>query len=184
MSIKFLNLGWLVLAAMATSLFAEEAGSYNQKLELQGTTFSVSTTNSRSQNKLTIAADGLKQKATPIINGIEGIVTGADLADLNNDGSPEVYVYVTSAGSGSYGSLVAPAGNNKQNLSDIYLPDITEDKKLGAGYLGHDEFSVVESVLGRRFPVYRPSDTSNKPTGGIRQIAYKLVPGEAGWFCA
>jgi hypothetical protein len=29
--------------------------------------------------------------------------------------------------------------------------------------------------------VYRDADTNPKPTGGTRQIQYKLVPGEAGW---
>jgi hypothetical protein len=48
--------------------------------------------------------------------------------------------------------------------------------------MGHDEFAVVENVLARRFPVYRPGDTNAKPTGGVRQLQYKLVPGEAGWL--
>jgi hypothetical protein len=47
--------------------------------------------------------------------------------------------------------------------------------------MGHDEFAVVERVLVRRFPVYKPGDTNSNPTGGMRQIAYKLFSGEAGW---
>jgi hypothetical protein len=181
MDYKILGAASLFLTVTSAPVFAEGLKPFAQKLELQGVTFDVSATNSGSQNKLTIAADGLEQKAALIIKEIEGTVTGAEVADLNNDGSPEVYVYVTSAGSGSYGSLVALAANNKKSLSEIYLPDITDDKKLSAGYMGHDEFSVVESVLGRRFPVYKPGDTNAKPTGGMRQIAYKLTPGEAGW---
>jgi len=111
-----------------------------------------------------------------------GAVTLAEVADLNVDGSPEVYVTVTSAGSGSYGSLVAYAANRKKSLSEITLPALTDDPEASKGYMGHDEFRVVESSLVRRFPVYRDGDTNSKPTGGTRQISYRLKAGEAGWI--
>ena len=40
---------------------------------------------------------------------------------------------------------------------------------------------MVESNLVRRFPLYNRGDSNAKPTGGIRQVTYKLVPGEAIW---
>ena len=49
-------------------------------------------------------------------------VAGAEVADINWDGSPEIYVYVTSASSGSYGSLVAYLANRRKSLSEIHLP--------------------------------------------------------------
>ena len=45
--------------------------------------------------------------------------------------------------------------------------------------MGHDEFTIIESSLARRFPIYRDGDTNSNPTGGMRQIQYKLVDGEA-----
>ena len=91
-------------------------------------------------------------------------------------------IYVTSAGSGSYGSLVAYSANKKKSLSEIYIPDIHDDKAASKGYMGHDEFRVVENTLVRRFPVYKENDTNSKATGGMRQIQYKLKAGEAGWI--
>lgn len=67
---------------------------------------------------------------------ISGSVTGAEVADLNVDGSPEIYVYVTSAGSASHGSLVAYAVNRRKSLSEIYLPPVTQDKMASKGTLG------------------------------------------------
>lgn len=177
---KSLILG-IILSTSITCTFAKEAKPFAQKLTLHGVTFDVSATNSGSQNKLTIAVDGLARPVDPIVREIDGTVTGADIADLDRNQSPEIYVYVTSAGSGSYGSLVAYSTNNRKSLTDIHLPDITEHKKLSAGYMGHDEFAVIESALARRFPVYKPGDTNSKPAGVMRQIAYKLVPGEGGW---
>ena len=103
-----------------------------------------------------------------MVREVEGQVVEAEVADLDADGSPEIYVYVQSAGSGSYGSLVAFAANKKKSLSDIYLPPIADDPKASKGYMGHDEFRVVENTLVRRFPVYRDGDANAKPTGGMR----------------
>lgn len=61
------------------------------------------------------------------------------------------------------------------------MPDLAGDNVNNKGYMGHDQFTVIESTLGRRFPVYRPGDTNGTPTGGMRQLEYKLAPGEAGW---
>lgn len=178
-----IELGGCIAALIATiTAWPVLAEPFHRKLELQGVTFDVSAPNDGSTNKLTIAVEGLKRKTAPIEREVEGTVTGAEVADLDRNRSPEIYVYVTSAGSGAYGSLIALAANRKTSLSNIFLPDLTDDKKLSAGSMGHDEFSIVENVLGRRFPIYKLGDTNAQPTGGMRQISYKLTPGEAGWI--
>ena len=155
--------------------------SFDTLLEMQGIQFRVTSTNEGSVNTLNIVPKGLHIDNSPLVLTIDGTVTGAEVADLNVDGSPEIYIYVTSAGSGSYGSLVAYSANRRKSLSEIYLPPLAEDKVAAKGYMGHDEFAVVETVLVRRFPVYRAADTNAQPTGGMRQLQYKLFPGEAGW---
>lgn len=125
---------------------------------------------------------GLAVDNSALAKEVDGHVVRAETADLDVDGSPEIYVCVQSAGSGSYASLVAYSANKKKSLSEIYLPPITDDPRAARGYMGHDEFRVVESALVRRFPVYREGDTNAKPTGGTRQIQYKLAAGEAGWL--
>ena len=112
---------------------------------------------------------------------MDGTITGAEIADLNADGWPELYVFVTSAGSGSYGGLLAYSVNRGTSLTEIVLPDLMDDKVASQGYLGHDQFAVVQNTLVRRFPVYRDGDTNANPTGGIRQLNYQLVAGEATW---
>jgi hypothetical protein len=156
--------------------------SFDQTLALQGIRFHVTSTNAGSFNTLRIAPAGLAIDNSPVERTIDGTVTAAEVADLNVDGSPEIYVYVTSTGSGSYGSLVAYSANRRKSLSEIHLPPITDDKEATKGYMGHDEFAVVENVLVRRFPIFRDNDTNAHPTGGTRQLQYKLVAGEASWL--
>jgi hypothetical protein len=176
-----------ILGGGKTASVASEAAptthlSFDRTLELQGIRFRVTSANEGSVNTLHIVPSGLEIDNSPVVQTIDGTVMGAEAADLNGDGSPEIYVYVTSAGSGSYGSLVAYSANRRKSLSEIYLPPITQHRKASKGYMGHDEFAVVENVLVRRFPVYRDADTNAKPTGGMRQLQYKLIPGEAGWL--
>jgi len=158
------------------------ATMFNQTLELYGIRFQVMSTNNGSLNTLLIVPTGLEIDNSPILQEINGRVIGAEIADLNCDGSPEIYVYVTSAGSGSYGSLVAYSANRRKSLSSIYLPPIMDNQAAKKGYMGHDEFAVVETTLVRRFPIYQQDDINAKPTGGMRQLQYKLIPGEAGWI--
>jgi len=163
-------------------LSAEESKDYSQSLSLQGATFNLKATNHGSMNNLSIEADYSGHKIFEKHREIEGTVTGAEIADLNSDGSPEIYIYINSAGSGSYGSVIAYSMNKKHSVTEIYIPNLLDDPNLSKGYMGHDEFSVIENSLGRRFPIYVDGDTNAKPSGGKRQLEYKLVPGEAGWL--
>jgi hypothetical protein len=155
---------------------------YDRTLELQGVRFHVISPNDSSINRLTIIPSGLEIDNSTLTRDVDGSVIGAEVADLNADGSPEIYVYVASAGSGSYGSLVAYSANRRKSLSEIYLAPLTEHEAASRGYMGHDEFAVAGTVLLRRFPVYRATDTNARPTSGTRQVQYKLEQGEAGWL--
>jgi hypothetical protein len=172
-------LACICCASVSAPTWAAEP--FKATLELQGLSFVVEATNEGSINQLKITPTGLTQDNTPAESEIEGTVSGAEIGDLDGNGFPEVYVYVTSAGSGTYGSLVAYAVNNGKSMTPVYLPPITDDAKASKGYMGHDEFAVLEGVLGRRFPIYNEGDTNADPSGKTRQLQYKLVPGEAGW---
>ena len=66
------------------------------------------------------------------------------------------------------------------DLSPIPLRELSG--AMAQGYLGHDQFEVVEGCLVRRFPLYKPGDTNAKATGGACQICYKLKAGVASWI--
>lgn len=130
-------------------------------------------------DKLTIQPTGLETDNTLVEHQVDGAVVNAEAGDLNADGFPEVLVYLQSDGSGSYGSVIGYSVNNGKSMSSINMPGIADNKEAGEGYMGHDEFAIVENTFNQRFPVYNTGDSNASPTGGMRQIQYKLVDGEA-----
>ena len=173
------------LLALGSTTVRAEAGEpsspFFAQMVLQEVTFQVESPNEGSINQVTVRAETPEGKLGPMEAEADGTVTNVEVEDLNADGYPEIYVYVNSAGSGSYGSLIAYASNRNRSLSEIYLPSLEDDPEASKGYMGHDTFAVGEGALIRRFPVYREGDTNAEPSGGTRQVQYRLEAGEAGW---
>jgi hypothetical protein len=153
---------------------------FNRVLNLQDVGFNVSSIEKDGKNTLTIFTFGLNKREYQETFNIDGEeVINAEVEDLNSDGSPELFVFTRSVGSGSYGNVYAFSVNNKKSMSEVYFQPTAENSEINKGYMGHDEFSLVENTLGQRFPIYKDGDTNAEPSGGIRQVSYRLVEGEA-----
>lgn len=150
--------------------------AFNKALSLHGISFDITAIS----NELTIQPIGLTIDNNKVTHDIEGCtVTNAEIGDLNADGYPEVLVYLTSDGSGSYGTVIGYSVNKGKSMSQLSFPNVTDNPEASKGYMGHDQFSIVELSFCQCFPIYRENDTNANPTGGTRQIQYKLKDGEA-----
>jgi hypothetical protein len=155
-----------------------ETPSFEKSLSLQGITFMVQTRGEGSIRQLTVNTRGLEGGDAPFELEIDGSVANAEVEDLDSDGYPELLIYTISAGSGSYGNLIAFSVLSGQSMVPVVFPDIADSPEVSEGYMGHDEFAVVETTLSRRFPIYKEGDPNSTPSGGTRQIAYKMEAGE------
>lgn len=167
-----------VSAGESAETVKQEAG-FSAELTYPGSkiSFRVSTQG----DSLMIQPSGLSVSNETLYHDITGYtVVNAEIGDLNIDSYPEVFVYLTSDGSGSYGKLIGYSVNNGKSVSQVYLPEISENSEVNKGYMGHDEMAIVENTFCQRFPVYKEGDSNASPTGGTRQIQYKLVDGESG----
>jgi hypothetical protein len=167
--------------APSTAAPTAVSAGFDQQRELQGIGFRVSSPNLAMGNTVTVVPTGLEIDNSPWESPVDGDVVGAEIGDLDANGSPEIYVYVRSRDSAARGSLVGYAANNRKSLSAIYLPPLSDDPAAAAGYQGHDEFALVERSLARRFPLYAGDGVAAVPTGKTRQLQYRLTAGEAGW---
>lgn len=112
---------------------------------------------------------------------VEGTVTGAEVGDLDNNRFPELYVYSTTNGSGSFGRVYGWQflPERKADITPANWRD-----RLPDGYMGHDSVWVERDILCRKFPVYQPGDANAEPSGGYQMMRYKLRPSGTGFSLA
>jgi len=148
--------------------------------ELQGLTYQVKLDTEGGQRKVLIIPHGLpgKRQESLIKVGPEVTIKGSEVADLDANGFPEIYVYLNEPPNPGSPSLIAFGSNRNKSISPINLQHPQADNPHLAGYQGDEEYAVVENKLVQRFPVH---DSDGKPTGKTRQFQYKLEPGEAMW---
>ena len=158
---------------------SSEVVSFQKVLTLQNITFEIVSKGEGSIRKLFINTKGLIYNSQELVMDIDGSVIDAEVEDLNIDGYPELLIYTQSAGSGSYGNVIGFSVNNGKSMSQIAFPDLSNNEEASTGYMGHDVFLIGETNLIRKFPIYKEGDTNDNPTGGMRQIQYKLKDGEA-----
>jgi hypothetical protein len=149
------------------------ATPFDKTISLHGIGFRITSPNRATGNTLRIETTGLALDNTPVERAIAGPVTGAEVADLDADRSPEVYVFVQPADAGGRMALAAFSANRRKSLGEITLPAIEDSPGAADGFVGPEQMAVVESMFVRRFAVDGGART--------RQMQYRLVPGEAGW---
>ncbi len=154
--------------------------SFIKNLRFNGISFSIRSKKDGDKEQLTITPTGLSIDNDIHSHDITGqTVLDAQIGDMNKDGYPEVLVYMQSHGSGSYGSIIGYSVNKGKSISEIYFPPTADNPKISMGYLGHDSFSLVDSYLIQKFPVYQEGDTNAAPTSKHRVIKYELIDGES-----
>jgi len=117
---------------------------------------------------LPVAAPMVPLAWSQALQGVGFGLTSAELADLNANSSPQLYVFVRSAGSGAFGSRVAYGVNRCLSLSEIALPALGDTPGADKGYMGHEEFAVVDDRLVRRLPIYTAGDVNAAPSARVR----------------
>ena len=155
-----------------------DSALFNKVLSHKNISFTITAKGKGSLQQLTIQPSGLTGD-NRVIELETDPVTDAQITDLNADGYPELLVFTQSAGSGSYGKVIAYSVNNGKSVSTVTFPPPSENSKINKGYMGHDKFTIENNQLIQTFPVYQEGDANSKPTGKDRIVSYRLKNGEA-----
>ncbi len=173
---------FILLATFTCShLFAQQAKAYDSTMKLGKAGYRVRCNNKKPEkNNLTIGTIGFESSATRDFDiEIKGRINKAEVDDLNNDGFPDMVLYVINTSDKNKGMVIGVSSSNNERITPILFPDIMDDAKLRVGYNGEDEFRLLQGTLLRTFQVYDLTDKANpKPTGIYRNIQYRVVPGE------
>ena len=134
------------------------------------------------KNELNVKPVGFDNTAREMAFFVKGRVKRIEIEDLNNDGFPDLLVYLYTGENGIFGTVYAFMSEENKSCLPVPLPDVMLDGKLKDGYKGHDEFSLLEGSLMQQFPLYKEGDEPDKPTGGRRVIQYRVVKGDGGGY--
>ena len=147
------------------------AQPYRTEVAYNSIKFVVNSPGLPSGNSFTITSSGLTEMNVPVTEQMEGLVTEVLIDDMDADDSPELGIITRQ---GDKVKIYLYSANKNKTMSSVYLPEIS-DAKLLAGFKGQDAFAFVEGRFIQRFPLY----DGDIKTGKMRQLQYKLRPGEA-----
>ncbi len=165
---------------LANNSINAQVRKIDTSFKMNGVGYRVTCSNkSADQNTVSITPLGFKSEGSREIDfPIKGIVGKAAIDDLNDDGYPDLLIFMYGGLNGVIGNVIGISSEENKSLAQIYFPDIYNDPKLRDGYKGHDEFTLMVGTLLRSFPIYKPDDTIDNPTGGKRFVQYKVMPDE------
>jgi hypothetical protein len=143
-----------------------------QELKYEKISFQVSSPQLAANNTVLVLPSGFSAVNDSVRISVTGTVTKAETADISGDNSPELLI-VTKDEKG-YGYAYMFSGNGTKSMSEVNIRDLSGNANIMNGYQGEDEFALVESVMARRFPIFK----DGAKTGKTRQVQFKLVPGE------
>ncbi len=152
---------------------------FDRELQFNIYRFLVSAPDSGRVRTVTIKAYRGELLLTKFTVRVDGAVTGTDVADLDGNRFPELYIFSTSDGSGSFGRVYAwqfmPERKADISLPRNWLPEPVQ------GYMGHDSLWVENNILRRKYPMYWAGDANATSSGGYRIVRYQLEPAGTGY---
>ena len=169
----------LLFLVSTAPLFGQAWPKYDSTMKIGKTGYRISCINrSPDRNILNIRPVGFKSESREASIELKARVFGAEIDDLNNDGFPEVIIFIEEPKGNK--SLFCISSKENERMEPIYFPDIKDDMRLSKGYRGQDEFRLLEGVLFRKFPIFESDTAIKQPTNKVRQILYRVIAGDQG----
>ena len=170
-------ISFFILLVWANQIDGQTLAKYDSTMKIGKSGYRITCLNrSPEKNMLNIRPIGFKSDSREASVEIKARVTGAEIDDLNNDGFPDMVIYIIDA---TGKKAIFPITSEKnERIGPILFPDLLNDMELSKGYRGKDEYKLVEGVLFRQFPVFPTDTTIKEPTNKIRQLMYRVVKGE------
>jgi len=146
-------------------------GRYDKTLRFNVYRFNISSVDRGAISELTVKAYRGSLLLTNFRTRIDGAVVGAEVADLDNNRFPELYVYGAGHGGDSFGHVYAWQflPERKSSIIPVNWRLLTDDS-----YGGHDSLWIERGTLCRKYPLHQPDEDDVNSTGRTRLVRYRL----------
>jgi hypothetical protein len=136
---------------------------------------------SAEKNAISINPVGFENEVRDFSFDLKGLLTGAEVDDLNKDGFPDLLLYVNTKDSLNKSTVIGISSMENKSVVPIVLPDILDDPRLRDGYKGSDQYMLLEGILMRTYPLFeKDANGVQQPTGKMRRLMYRVAQGEQG----
>jgi hypothetical protein len=136
---------------------------------------------SAEKNAISINPVGFENEVRDFSFDLKGLLTGAEVDDLNKDGFPDLLLYVNTKDSLNKSTVIGISSMENKSVVPIALPDILDDPRLRDGYKGSDQYMLLEGILMRTYPLFeKDANGVQQPTGKMRRLMYRVAQGEQG----
>ena len=159
----------------------KEAGSkapFEQELSEGGIRFTITSPNIPTENTFAIQSEGLAGRNPSFTKDIgTQQVYRAALADLNQDGYPEVYIFTRTTQEPPQGEVYAFASYRNRSYGEVYVADEAVQNLRSNAYQRGHVFELQETAIVRRFRVYQ----NGRASSYSNTLTYKLEMGETSY---
>jgi hypothetical protein len=140
--------------------------------------FTVSSPNVPERNTMVIFSKGLENRNDTFQIEVSGQVHAAQLADLNTDGFPEVYVFTQQKENELKGNVYVFTSYRNRSYGQAYLRELPAANNLMPAQGGMDHFALEDGQLVRKVG---PAAEGEAATAQATSIVYELKSGEASY---
>ena len=108
------------------------------------------------------------------------------IADINNDGFEEMYIFTKGFSPGAYDHVFGVTSDEDKSYKEINFysvkpADVAERGFLN-GWQGQDVYTFENNSIKRTFPVYNAGDFYNNPSRGYRTLYYTIEKTDSGFY--
>jgi hypothetical protein len=108
------------------------------------------------------------------------------IADINNDGYEELYIFTRGFFPGAYDHVFGITSDEDKSYKEINFSDVKPSDVIAGGvfdgYQGQDVYTLENNLIKRTFPVYNAGDFYNSPSRGYRTLYYTLEKTDSGYY--
>ena len=108
------------------------------------------------------------------------------LADINNDGYEELYIFTKGFSPGAYDHVFGITSDEDKSYKEINFDSLKPADVIAGGvfdgYQGQDVYTLENNLIKRTFPVYNAGDFYNSPSRGYRTLYYTLEKTDSGYY--